>query len=104
MANKDFLSKYRKDNKNIKGLQEGGAPAPAGGAPAPEGGGAVNPEEMINAYIQASQAGDEQAQCAIAMEFMEFVIAQMQSQQGPESVPARRMGGNFKFDKNGKIL
>lgn len=106
---KEYVSEERiaENDRQVIAMQEGGqAPVPAD-AGAPQGGG-PNPEEMIGAFVQAMQAGDEAQAREIAFQFT-GIIAQdfMSQQQAAGATPAMRGGGvapKMKFDKNGKKI
>ena len=100
MAQTDYLAKYAEKAK-IEALQDGGQ-APAGG------GGQDQITQLMQAYLQAKQSGDQQAICQAAVDFIEFVEQQIEAQQGgqggAQGVPARMVGGKIRFDKNGNLV
>ena len=86
MAKVNYLDKYASEKgketlKEIKAAQEGGQP---------------DPQQMVMAYAQATQAGDEAARGQIAIAFMDMVVmpSMQQEQQAVQNVPAARGGGN----------
>ncbi len=103
MAKVNYLDKYASEKgketlQEIKAAQEGGqAPAPEQAPQGPQGGGGQpDPQQMIMAYAQATQAGDEAARGQIAIAFMDMVVmpSMQQEQQAVQNVPAARGGGN----------
>lgn len=112
---KDYISMYgSKDTQTaIKARQQGGAvpaqqaaPAPAQEA-APQGGGEqADPQALLESFIQAMQAGDQQAAAQIAMQFTSVVAqSMMQEQQQMGQMAAALRGGSVpSFDKNGNRI
>jgi hypothetical protein len=110
---KDYSSMYgSKDTQiAINARQQGGAvptpqAAPAQGA-APQGGGEqADPQALLESFIQAMQAGDQQAAAQIAMQFTSVVAqSMMQEQQQMGQMAAALRGGSVpSFDKNGNRI
>jgi len=109
----NWLEKYAspENNKIIEARQAGGqAPAAPGGQqqqPPAEGAGAgaPNPQELLTAFGQAEEAGDQQTAMQIAYEFTSAVYQSMaQEQQASQAAVAARDGGKVpSFNASGKL-